>query len=866
MNKTRLLAAAAFVTLPAASAMAQAVAPAPAETPAAEATAASDVAGDIIVTARRSNERLQNVPIAVSVLTPTTLNSKGTFTPMDLTANVPGLSVMATVADRNNVTYSIRGQGYAFGTLFPAVVTYFNEVPITQLTAGQFFDLANVQVLRGPQGVNFGRVTDGGNVMVAAQEPKNEFGGYAQVKLGDYAAKVFNGALNVPIVEDRVLLRGAFEIGRRDGFTKNLFNGQKLDGQHYESYRAGLKLNITDTLTNTTTVAYQRTNDSGTTSVVSAVNPLALARNYAVAARFPGVYGIDSVGNVVPFQPGLTPFTAANLIASQQAQLAAQQARGPRKVFQAFPSFDRRKNLYVVNATKADLTDNIQLTNIFGYVDIREDQASGYSGTNGNVVSTCHRTCGTGSTLLFRSQKQYSEELRLAGKAFDNHLTWAIGGYADEQNPGGRLIENDTINVSILERDGVQYTTTTSRAAYASGEYDLEQLLPGLKINGGIRYTHDTVDSRTATYVRPVAGTNGQQALAAVLTQVLQLPPAQGGRSLDPATAAIVANGTAAATYAPIPHGQCTDYGTLNGFTSVFGASKCTDYEASFNATTWQAGISYKNGSGPLFYARASKGYRPGGINGSSPANVDPTYNPEFDVSVEIGMKSQFNLGGATVRANIAAYRDRYTNIQKTVVLPGAVPLAVVRNVNDAKVQGIEFDGAIVPFQGLTFGGSFAYTDAKYDKNVVFDASACDPTSTAASTSFCPFNRFGNTPKFQYTLNLDYTLPLNDDIGKVSFGAQWYHQSSLSFGDASTIAPRAIEKPYGYLDINVTWANVTGRPVDLGFFMSNVTNKLYRIGSNDLTQNSSVGIASNIYAAPRMFGFSLKYRIGSDAN
>src|SRR3546814_19087719 len=83
----------------------------------------------------------------------------------DLVQTTPGLAVSASVSDRNNLTYTIRGQGFSFGTVFPAVITYFAEVPISRLTQGQFYDLANVQVLRGPQGVGFGRVTDGGNVM-----------------------------------------------------------------------------------------------------------------------------------------------------------------------------------------------------------------------------------------------------------------------------------------------------------------------------------------------------------------------------------------------------------------------------------------------------------------------------------------------------------------------------------------------------------------------------------------------------------------------------------------------------------------------------------------------------------------------------
>jgi len=390
------------------------------------------------------------------------------------------------------------------------VITYFNEVPITQLNTGEFFDLANVQVLRGPQGVNFGRVTDGGNVMVGAQAPKNDFGGYVELKLGDYGLKTGDGALNIPLVEDRLLLRGAFEIARRDGFTKDLQTGEDLDNVDYESYRLGLTEKFTDTLQNTTTLAYQHTHDNGTAVVNSGSNTPVIAGELAgLAAGFGAAYGIAPDGSVVPAgTPGAAPFTAAGYAASQSAQLAAQLARGPRAVYYNAPSFDRRTNIFLVNATTADLSDTVQLKNIFGYINVKDFEASNFSASNGNLILTCHSACqafGGDATesLPFNWQEQFSEELRLSGKSFNNMFTWSVGGYADQQDPGGKF-ENDTINVAILERTNVQYATTTSKAVYASGEYDLQQLLPGLKVNGGIRYTHDTVDALSVTYLRPI--------------------------------------------------------------------------------------------------------------------------------------------------------------------------------------------------------------------------------------------------------------------------------------------------------------------------------------------------------------------------
>ena len=173
----------------------------------------------------------------------------------------------------------------------------------------------------------------------------------------------------------------------------------------------------------------------------------------------------------------------------------------------------------------------------------------------------------------------------------------------------------------------------------------------------------------------------------------------------------------------------------------------------------------------------------------------------------------------------------------------------------------MEVEGTLTPFRGLNLGGTFAYTDAKYDRDVAYDPRSCDPTAVAL-TGFCPFNKFGFTPKVQFSLSADYTLPLDPDVGKITFGAHYYHQSRIEHGDTSTLNPFKSERPYGLLDLNVTWGNMLGRALDLSAFITNVTNRLYRVGSDDLSQSSNIGVAADIYGEPRMFGVGLTYRFG----
>ncbi|MEZ5708316.1 MAG: TonB-dependent receptor [Blastomonas sp.] len=813
---------------------------------------------EIVVTARRQEERLQDVPVAVSVVTQDQMDQRGTFNPVDLVRTTPGLAVSASVSNRNNLTYTIRGQGFSFGTVFPAVITYFGEVPISRLTQGQFYDLANVQVLRGPQGVNFGRVTDGGNVMVTPQAPKDDFGGYVNVKVGNYGLRGVGGAINIPLVKDKVLFRGAFDTVRREGFTRNVATGQKHDDVEYESFRGSLTIRPTDSFENTTIVSYQNTHDNGTAVVFAGINNAALGANIGnLAFLFAGGYGIDANGSVKAMAPGLTPFTAANYLAAQQAQLDAQNLRGPRAISQVDPLYSKRKNLYIVNRTVADLTDDIQLINVFGYVREKEDEASNFGAANGAAVLTCHSACPN-TDLLFTNAEQFSEELRVTGYADDGRLNWTIGGYMDEQRPGGPS-ENATINVAVLQRVGVNDIKTKSRAVYGSLEYAITD---NLKVNGGLRYTHDTVLSQQATYLSPLPG--GEAALKAFLMGPF------GGNTPEALADVIVAS-----TFAPIPHGQCTDYGFgsldlgppagVVALNNVLGTATCKVTRGKFNSTTWSLGASYDTDAGQLFYAKVSKGYRPGGVNGTTPPGLDPAYAPETDVSFEVGVKADFDLDGVFLRTNLAAYTDRYKNIQKNVVLPGAVPVSQVQNVDDGRIKGIELEVSLIPTDGLTLGGTFAYTDAKFDRLVPDPAkNPCDPTSVSI-VGFCSNNRFNSVPKTQFTFNVDYTLPLDANIGEITIGGRLYHQSSVALTDTSSLNPNAIEPKYTTIDLNLNWKDVGGQPVDLGVFVTNVTDKLYRIGNNDLTQRSSLGVRGNIYAPPRMWGVSLKYRFGGDA-
>src|SRR5690554_4597208 len=204
---------------------------------------------ETVVPARRREENLQEVPIAISALTSEDLRVKGVTKADELKFHIPGLESRSSATSRNSISYFIRGQGQTYEG-GPSVVTYFAEAPQRGPLGNnsQMFDLASVQVLKGPQGTLFGRSSTGGAILFSPQRPTDGLGGHLEQTLGDYNWRETTAALNVPLIDGVLKARVATNIIRRDGFTKAMNTGQTLDDSSRNSYRLGLEFNPTSWL------------------------------------------------------------------------------------------------------------------------------------------------------------------------------------------------------------------------------------------------------------------------------------------------------------------------------------------------------------------------------------------------------------------------------------------------------------------------------------------------------------------------------------------------------------------------------------------------------------------------------------------
>ena len=435
----------------------------------------------IVVTARRTRENLQDVPISVTVYSAETLEQRHIVSRNDLADNTPSLIAISGGYPKEFAFFALRGQGPAFGAT-PGVVNYFAEVPnviTVDGRTGTYYDLANVQVLAGPQGTLFGKNTTGGNILFEPQRPTERLEGYVKTEVGNYDLMRVEGALNVPIVSDSVLFRIAGEIGRRDGYTKDvggIHHGKDYDDLRYESVRASLLLRPMDGFENYTVLRHYHSDNNGPGTVIEDFNPNA------------GQAGL----RVVDFFPSMT------------TQPAQQAARGLRNVAYDMDQFSETEYWQVINQTSLQLNDTLQLKNIVSYSEFCQGYAYDYDGTVNPVAgqstpgNVYPQTGSSKSQHCTQDQNVLTEELQLQGKFLDGGLQVTLGGYLDEvsiDDGKHQVSEFDYFPVTVLLGQRlIAYADQRprSKALFTQVIYDLGRLsqsLDGLSLTAGYRRT-----------------------------------------------------------------------------------------------------------------------------------------------------------------------------------------------------------------------------------------------------------------------------------------------------------------------------------------------------------------------------------------
>ncbi len=280
-----------MVSTPALAASSDAAAEAAGE--AAASADAGDYAGEIIVTAGRREERLQDVPTAVSALGSDLfeLNSVGRSA-NEVLNYIPNAS--AGTQQHGRPRWWIRGIGAGQQQLDLAspVGFYLDDVYISNASATglPLFDIERVEVLRGPQGTLWGKNTTGGAINVITKRPQlgGEQGNYVKLEYGSYDNKIGEGAVGFAIVPDRLAARVSFRLDRRDGRFDNLFTGEKSNAVSDDVFRGQILARPSENLTALFSIHYRKYETQGTYWSTASYDPSGVYRNGYVPSRDTG--------------------------------------------------------------------------------------------------------------------------------------------------------------------------------------------------------------------------------------------------------------------------------------------------------------------------------------------------------------------------------------------------------------------------------------------------------------------------------------------------------------------------------------------------------------------------------------------------
>lgn len=369
---------------------------------------------EVVVTARRREESIQDVPIAVTAMSDDFLRTQSISQIEDLGTKVPSLRISGAGASVNEPLISLRGQRPAEPAFNQdqAVAMYFNDIVLapTQGSNLGMYDLQSLQVLKGPQGTLFGRNSTGGAILLTPKRPGDEFGGYLEVKVGDYNLTGFEGAVDIPI-NDNLQMRLAAHKLDRDGYQKNVADNALYGERYGDEHSEGVRLSVnysTDRLNNLTVLALDENR-------IAAAVPFANVMNTSA--------GLGWAAGM-----GFLPDYAAGV----QRNIALDD---PWKIETDVDSEEYVQNVFASNTTEFEISDSLSIKSILGYRKVTFETATDVDGTAfagwGTPTSTTASVTTDPMPTTLESEF-FSAEVQLLGSAFDDQLEWIAGAYWSE--------------------------------------------------------------------------------------------------------------------------------------------------------------------------------------------------------------------------------------------------------------------------------------------------------------------------------------------------------------------------------------------------------------------------------------------------
>ena len=704
---------------------------------------------EIVVTATRREENLQQIPVSIVAITGENLELQGLDSLEDVGNDIPNLNIQGG-AFQTGTQFRIRG--------LPGVGVYIDgvwQVSTAGFLTQEFVDVDRIEVLRGPQGTTYGRDAVGGAIRIWTKRPGEEFGGKVTATVGSYDRRDVKGSLDVPITEN---LRSKWTASSvfRDGYIDSVTNGKSYGGMDQDVYRGDIdwtpteKLNFRLTYTSSTSlISEPKVQDAifptyaipGPDGVLGApgsncsTDPRACddVQNWGVLMR--DFYGLAIQTNPSKY-PGALAFTPQNMVSGYPGgrvgkwQTAANTAQPSRVEYDS-------TNLDI----EWSLTDNIGVSFLTSYTKSNSDIISDWDGTEYEVVADLSRT----------KLDVFSEEIQITGGG--DRISWFAGGYYWDQESVNRA---DRRTLAEFRTYPGQYQTTPRWDVNDVFASQLCQNLANPAIN-----TTGATNCQTAWFLSGAAfaydrltynDTNGYALFGEVtigLTDRLDLTLGTRYHNQD------VASGPM--TFIPGVTSPQTPFSDVLWSTGdPLAGVKVVDPAAppdTFDKQTYKAALQMQFTDGFMGYISYSEGFDSGGISNitTNQGRLFFPYEPQTVENTEIGVRADL---GAKVRLNATYFDSDWLNIQNLGVVKDPatgveLPTLITTNVGTANASGLELELTFLPTENLMLNFNYGLLDTKY--------TYIKPGTPQLTTD----TEFQQAPDSEYNIGIQHTAHLS---------------------------------------------------------------------------------------------------------
>jgi iron complex outermembrane receptor protein len=791
---------------------------------------------EIVVTAQRRVSSLQDTPISVEAFNDDKMQARGIAGLEDLNSNVPSMVIEPHPLSNTTLRITIRGVGITDSqvTQDPAVGIYLDGVYLAR-SVGLALDLADIErmeVLRGPQGVLYGRNSTGGAVNIQSRRPDpTAFTMDHKITFGDRNLMVGKSSFNVPLGDD-VAIKLALLARRSDGFVENTGEGEDFGDRRALGLRFDARWLATDRLTldygyDFTDLEYVNYMFQG---VLLPQTPHGLAeffKPYAVANSVYSDRRLDRLGSGAPME-------ASNAKVSGHTLTLAQK-------FEAF-----------------------ELKYIGAYRELHDSQYPDLSGGGGNTGyridlntydSAAARMANGGQptplVIPTTFQDQWSHELQISGTAWDAQVNYLAGLYYFTESGGEdgspiHHIESATVDpqqadalVGLLPpalRQQLQNGALPRLSAFWDYLYGIDN--KAYAAYGQFSFRPAALDRLNFTLGLRASRDERYAIKDFIQRQYLEV------RLGDVSLAAV-----------PVPAQVA---GSPDDFAGVEARSSYDDISPS-------ATVQFDLTRSAMTYLSYSTAYKSGGFNlrdpqisaASGAASDGTTYGfgfvegfkPERVKSLELGLKSVW--WDRAVRLNAAAFYSDYVDMQTNFLIAGTISDTKSRNAGKARLTGLELEGAYIPVDDLTLGIQYGYLNAK-----VLEVIDVNGDNVA---SLYPFIA---APPHSGVLSVDWTFA-RPAWGELRAYANWNYIGDRK-GFVITEARRGLTAIDGYGLLNArmmaSGIRLGGRgTLDLALWGKNLLDKEYEQTAIDNLPQADRAV---IWGEPRSIGIDLIYRYG----